>query len=61
MSGGDLIVAAVIVLLVVAAVACLINNRRKGIGSCGCKCGNCRCCGNKTQDSDKCENCVKKN
>lgn len=44
MTTGDLIVAGIVVLLLVMAVGTLLNNRRKGVNSCGCKCSNCRNC-----------------
>lgn len=40
---GNLVVGAVIAVAVVAALALLIWQRRRGVGSCGCRdCGCCR-------------------
>lgn len=41
---GDLIVGGIVVLAIAGSVAFMILQRRKGIGSCGCKCSGCKCC-----------------
>ncbi len=48
---GNLVVGAIIALIVIAAIAYIVDQRRKGIGSCGCKC--CNYCG-KTSDCEAC-------
>lgn len=46
MTSGNLIVAGVVVLLMAMAIGTLLNNHRKGVNSCGCKCSNCKNCSN---------------
>lgn len=63
MSGNDWIVAAVVILLVIAATGYLIYQRRRGIGSCGCRtCTHCKPRSNVTIDDDesRCECCKRK-
>lgn len=49
---GNLVVGAFIALIVIASIAYIVNQRRKGIGSCGCKC--CNCCGKTSEDCGAC-------
>jgi competence protein ComGC len=39
---GTIIVIAIIILIVVLIIKNLVSDKKKGIGSCGCKCSECK-------------------